>query len=586
MKQVASAPVCRNRNPSAGEIFSLSSRLGGQLGFLFLLACCLATGCTTPRTPARNAGTSADARLRSGAAGKAEADWEKRARGHAAFAAGLLRGMKNDLEGFSRYFEKAYEADPSNEALALDVARRRLQAGQITNALPVLEQAASRTNASSEVHSLHGVALFQAGRTNEALAAYLRAVEQPLVMPSVVQATVRLLVAGGRLGEALETLDRVSKRTGTNQPSLLLDLADLYLLCGSVDAARTNLTTPRALDLLDRVRKAGPADASLNLRLADRFSAMGRMSDSEAVLKEFQQRVPRSPAALARLAEMYLRSGRVPEAGAQLEALRKIDPSNPMTYYLLGSVAMEEKQFEKARNHYERVILLNPGFEPAYADLSVAFFNLERPEEAVAVLERARRDFAPNFRVEFLLGAAFSQLKRFDDAWARYQTAEKLGSTNEPPLTDHRFYFQVGAMLERKGDEVRCIEYLEKSLELQPDYDEALNHLGYLWAEKGENLERAQAMIELALQSEPDNAAYLDSLGWVLFKRGRFEEALSTLRKAVAGLERPDATVYDHLGDCLAALGRWSEAREAWEKSLAVEKSEVVSKKLADAAGR
>jgi tetratricopeptide (TPR) repeat protein len=588
MKQVVSVPFQRIRLRFVAGVLARLGRSMALGGFFCLLATSLSTGCSSSDAVEGKRGQPAGIRSRSASSGKSktEAEWETRARGHAAFAAGLLRGMKNDLEGFSRYFEKAYEADPSNEALALDVARRRLQAGQITNALPVLERAASRTNASSEVHSLHGVALFQVGRTNEALAAYLRAVEQPLVMPSVVQATVRLLVAGGRLGEAVETLDRVSKRTGTNQPSLLLDLADLYLLCGSVDAARTNLTTSRALDLLGRVRQAGPADASLNLRLADRYSALGRMADSEAVLKEFQQRVPRSPAALARLAEMYLRSGRVPEAGAQLEALRKIDPSNPMTYYLLGSVAMEEKQFEKARNHYERVILLNPGFEPAYADLSVAFFNLERPEEAVAVLERARRDFAPNFRVEFLLGAAFSQLKRFDDAWARYQTAEKLGSTNEPPLTDHRFYFQVGAMLERKGDEVRCIEYLEKSLELQPDYDEALNHLGYLWAEKGENLERAQAMIELALQSEPDNAAYLDSLGWVLFKRGRFEEALSNLRKAVAGLERPDSTVFDHLGDCLAALGRWSEAREAWEKSLAVEKSEAVAKKLSEAAGR
>jgi len=550
-----------------GPLFLLS-RLG-----VFGLAWVLATGCRTgPKTPGEPSRSSVPA----------ESDWERRATAHAAFSAGLLRGLRNDPDGLARYFEKAHEADPANEELALDVARRRLQAGQLTNALTVLNRAAGRTNASGEIHALRGLALFQAGRAEEALAAYLRAVELPPVPPAVLQATVRMLVGRKRGAEALRTLDRASAEA-TNAPALLLDLADLYLLTGTSDRSMTNLTTARALSVLGRVRSLASEEASINLRLADRLAALGRLPDSEAVLKEFQARAPRNPAAVARLAEMYLRSGRVPEAASQLEALRKIDPSNPMTYYLLGVVSMEEKQFEKARNHYERVLLLNPGFEPAYADLAVAFFSLERPAEALTVLERARRDFAPSFRVEYLLGAANAQLNRFDESLARYLAAEALGKTNEPPLTDHRFYFQVGAMLEKKGDETRSIEYLEKSLEIQPDYDEALNHLGYLWAEKGENLERAQAMIEMALKAEPDNPAYLDSLGWVLFKRGKPGEALKALEKANAGMPKPDSTVLDHLGDCFAALGRWKEARAAWTRSLEVAPSDAVSRKLVEA---
>ena len=536
----------------------------------------LAAGCRTAPGPTRASAAKSVS---------ADEDWERRAKAHAAFAAGLLRGMANDLDGFTRYFEKAHESDPDNEELALDVARRRLQAGQLTNALPVLDRAAARTNASGELHALHGLALFQAGRMDEALAAYLKAVERPPVLPTVLQATIRMLAGRKRAAEALRTLDRVMPSM-TNGPSQLLDFADLYLFTGAADRSLTNTTTPRALEIYGRVRKLAPEDAAVNLRVADRLSALGRPADSEAVLKEFQQRAPRNPAAVARLAEMYLRSGRVPEAAAQLEALRKIDPSNPMTHYLLGVVAMEEQQYERARNNYERVLLLNPGFEPAYADLAVAFLSLERAADAVAILERARRDFAPSFRVEFLLGAANAVMKRFDESLARYQAAEAMGKTNEPPLTDHRFYFQVGAMLERKGEEARCIEYLEKSLELKPDYDEALNHLGYLWADKGENLERAQAMIEMALKAEPENPAYLDSLGWVLFKRGHPADALVPLQKANAAMPKPDATVLDHLGDCLAALGRWKEARESWTKSVEVEKSEAVSKKLEAAQGK
>lgn len=512
-------------------------------------------------------------------------DWELRAKAHASFAAGLLRGLNNDPDGLTRHFEAAHAADPSQEDLALEVGRRHLQAGRITNALPTLRRAAAQTNASAELFALYGMALFQAGFQDEAIDVYLKSVSQPPVMPSVAQTTVRLLLSRKRIPEAIQTLDRISADS-TNQPALWLDLADLYLLAGAGDASLTNRTIPKAIAQLDRVRKLGTEDATMVLRLADRYAALGRLPESESVLKDFQARAPRNPAAVARLAEMYLRSGRVPEAGTQLEALRKLEPSNPMTYFLLGAVAMEERQFEKARNHYERVLLLNPGFEPAYADLALAYFNLDRPDDAVTVLERARRDFAPNFRIEYLLAVSHLRLKRLDASWTHFQAAEALGKTNRPPLTDHRFYFQVGSMLQEKGDEARSIEYLEKSLEIDPEYDEALNHLGYMFAEKGENLERAQAMIEAAVKAEPENPAYQDSLGWVLFRRGKAAEAVDWLRKAVAGLKKPDATVLDHLGDCLAALGRWSEARDAWKASLEAEKSEAVERKLRDAAHR
>lgn len=513
------------------------------------------------------------------------ADWESRAKAHAAFAAGLLRGINNDMEGLLSYFEKAYDSDPSNMDLAMDVARRRLQAGQIEKAMPILDKAAARPEAPGDIHSMRGIALIQQGKGDEALQAYLKAIERPPVLPSVFQSVVRMLAGRKRGAEALAILDRSSKNA-TNGPASLLEFADLYLLAGVSDPALTNRVTTNAIALLDKARALKSDDAAINLRLADRYSSLGRTADSEAVLRGFQEQAPKNPAAISRLAEMYLRSGRIPEAASQLEALRKIDPSNPMTYYFLGVIAMEEKQYEKARNHFERAILLNPGFEPAHGDLALALLNLERPEDSVAILDRARRDFAPSFRIEYLAGVANAQLKKYDDSFRHYQAAETLGATNQPPLTDHRFYFQVGAMLERKGDEIRCIEYLEKSLELEPDYDEALNHLGYLWAEKGENLDRARAMIEVALKAEPENPAYLDSMGWVLFKLGKPAEALVFLEKANKLMPQPDSTVLDHLGDAYAAAGRWDDARKTWAASVKVEASEKVSKKLNDAAGK
>jgi len=100
---------------------------------------------------------------------------------------------------------------------------------------------------------------------------------------------------------------------------------------------------------------------------------------------------------------------------------------------------------------------------------------------------------------------------------------------------------------------------------LNPDNHQTLNWLGYLWADKGENLDEARQFIEKAVKLDPDNGAYLDSLGWVLFKLGQAKEALPHLRRAVE-LEKGDATVVDHLVAVLTALGKPDEAQALKEK--------------------
>jgi len=101
-----------------------------------------------------------------------------------------------------------------------------------------------------------------------------------------------------------------------------------------------------------------------------------------------------------------------------------------------------------------------------------------------------------------------------------------------------------------------------------------------MWAERGTNLTRAKELIEKALKVEPANSAYLDSLGWVYFKLEQPKEALKCLLKAIQGSPEPDATEYEHLGDVYSALKQPDQARSAWAKSLSLEPSDAVRKKL------
>ena len=70
-------------------------------------------------------------------------------------------------------------------------------------------------------------------------------------------------------------------------------------------------------------------------------------------------------------------------------------------------------------------------------------------------------------------------------------------------------------------------------LQRNPDEPGPNNDLGYLYAEQGKNLEKAEVDDPQGpARKSPTSFAYLDSLGWVLFKRGKLKEALEPLKKA------------------------------------------------------
>jgi TPR repeat protein len=97
---------------------------------------------------------------------------------------------------------------------------------------------------------------------------------------------------------------------------------------------------------------------------------------------------------------------------------------------------------------------------------------------------------------------------------------------------------------------------------------EALNSLAWMWAQAGEKMEDAEALVTRAVAETPDTDAvkanYLDTLAWVRFRQERLEEALRDVQVAIA-LNPGDSVFHAHLGDILAALGRKEEARARWQ---------------------
>jgi tetratricopeptide (TPR) repeat protein len=539
-----------------------------------LLACLLAgSGCRTTRAP-QSASSATDAIPRLN-----DAELEDRAQALAAFSAGVVEQARDDNAAALAHFVRSLEKDPGNEALALEVSRRFMAREQPQKAFEILERSVKLPGASVQLRVMFGLACVQVGRVEAAVSTYRELIRDDPAQLGHSGMLAQILLQQKQPREALRVVETAARQKDI-APLARLDLAALYGRIAQADPSLKEPATASARESLALVAASNPTDGAVLRRLADGYLSLGDRERAEAVLRGLVESGATDPQVTARLAELYLRSGRLEEARQQFQEMARSNPVNPAPHYFLGIIALEQRDFPRASSALERSLLLNPDFEAAYADLATALMSDGKHREALTALDKARSRFGADFRGEFLAALCHANLQEFDLSRERFSAAEKVAREKAPQLLDHRFYLQLGSMLERAGHFDDAVMALEQALMLDPDFDEALNHLGYMWAERGINLQIARDMIERAVKAEPENPAYLDSLGWVLFQLKKPAEALPPLQKAVELLKEPDATVFDHLGDVLQAVGRLPEAREAWKKSVAVEPSEAVKRKL------
>jgi Flp pilus assembly protein TadD len=134
-------------------------------------------------------------------------------------------------------------------------------------------------------------------------------------------------------------------------------------------------------------------------------------------------------------------------------------------------------------------------------------------------------------------------------------------------------------LLEKKGSHDKAVACMEDLLKIEPDNAGALNFIGYSYAERGINLDKAEEMVKKALESRPDDGYIRDSLAWVFYEKGEYKEALAEILKAAESVA-DDATITEHLSDIYAKLGEHGKAMESLRKSIDLEKNEDHKKAL------
>ena len=108
-----------------------------------------------------------------------------------------------------------------------------------------------------------------------------------------------------------------------------------------------------------------------------------------------------------------------------------------------------------------------------------------------------------------------------------------------------------------------------KAMEISPgEFARAMNDAGYVLADAGRELERADKAIQAAVELDRLQPAYIDSLGWVKLRRGEPMEAAFYLEQALRLSPQPDPEMLYHFGVACTQLGRLRDARRALTEAL------------------
>ena len=315
------------------------------------------------------------------------------------------------------------------------------------------------------------------------------------------------LVASGREGRARATLEAAAaespdarelvaalaslyRRTGAWEPLVALlaragehepDVgARVSFLAEIADVQRHRLAAPDlAVASLETAQRLAPDDKVVRAALADALRVAGRLDEARAMLEslieEFGRRRPAERASLhLQLAEVARARGDVKEALAQLDVAASMDMSDARVLSLLGQLAAESGQLERAERAYRALLLVARRSRDAAAvgqaetlfALSQIATRLADEARANELLETAFEAAGVSEREASRFEAALRQAGR-DDLLLRALEA-RVGRTAGHP-GEARALAELGQLLARSSDRRgEAVELLLRAIDAAP----------------------------------------------------------------------------------------------------------------------
>ncbi len=328
-----------------------------------------------------------------------------------------------------------------------------------------------------------------------------------------------------------------------------------------------NGKTKQAVRIYEQLYRMDPTDEETTNRMIELYRELGNLEDALALLEELERasvaekKAGSRPAVQMQKAFILWELKRFQQASDLLSKLSKDNPESDRLRYL-AAVGLERTEQWKAALDAYAAVPPNSAFR-YHADfrMIVIFKELKRWDDAIELGRKTLASAQAEWDAWGMLSGVYADAERYkdaievtDDGWKKFPTRPRL-------------LFLKGVYQEKAGDREGCIETMRQVIVKDPTNSSAYNYLGYLFVERGENLDEAETLIRKALELKPDDGFYLDSLGWLYFQKKELDKAVEFLEKALK-IEPKEGVIMEHLADVKKVKGDAKGARELYEAAL------------------
>ncbi len=389
-----------------------------------------------------------------------------------------------------------------------------------------------------------------------------------------------------RWGEARAVLEQVRQRLGPSSPEDLrrqVEQAEADLaLVDHLEAARlkASIWVEGHFDV---------ASAAREYAAAFREAGIGNETEPAKVVAARIQKSAVREQLVAAVDDWALRV-KEPAHWAWLLAVARAADSDPWRDRLRDEKAWQDREALERLAREAKVSELSPQI--------LGVLGVLLPQcgaDAVPLLTAAQRRHPSDFWLNFELGLALYQAKRWEEAIGYYRAAlalrpatvavyinlgnalrdkarvdEAIDEFHKAIELDAKFplaHYNLGNALRDKARVDEAIDEFHKAIELDPNYAPAHINLGAILSDAKGDYDGAIACFRKAIELDPNLAGARYNLGLNLGNKSRLDEAIAQYHKAI-DLDPKLAKAHVNLGNALVAKGRLDDAIAEYHKAI------------------
>ena len=405
--------------------------------------------------------------------------------------------------------------------------------------------------------------------------------------------------------DALQMRDALRVTTG-NRDQINLAVNDLQSLVtksptnhflrydlGRALAARGDLDA--AILQLEEAIKLRPDMINARELVARVYLAKGDAKAQKAAEDTIKLDPHNLPAHLVRASSLLNTAGDKDKAKEELAYITKVFPQNPEARYMVGALALQQKDYAKAAETFGALHKDNPKDLRGLVGVVETMARMNKMAEALKEMQQAVQAEPDRRDLQLAYASLLLTAEKYDDAIKIYQqlvdkdpkaaqliyglaeayrrkgdlnaAIDAFRRVNQVAPNNAESLLQLGLLMEGTGKRDQAKPIYEQLLKIAPDNPIALNNLAYIKAEEGSDLDQALTMVQKALQKAPTAPDIADTLGWIYIKKNLSDDAVRVYKDLVAK-DPTNAIFHYHFGMALLQKGDRPSARMELEKAI------------------